>query len=381
MSFDFAKAVIDDEIVAMLRRIQARARDERGELRPRRHPGGRAGRDVRRPPPHARAHADHGVPPRDRRPRARARAGSRRAASTPRGAPCCASATSSPATRRASSRPTSTRVSGRSSPGMIAARVRAARGLDARARRGALRPGGAAAPPARPAGRGMSDLTQLPLEELLEQIQDNLYGGKAEPVVAGVHELLRRGLTPYDALTKGLIAGMDVVGEDFRTGKLFVPQVLMAAKAMKARHGGPPAAPGRDRGAADRHARHRDGQGRHPRHREEPGRDDDGGRGLPGGQPRDQHRRREVPPRRPRARGRHPRDERAPHDDHAVHAGRHPGAQGGRPPREADRAGRRRAAQRRLRQVDRRRRLLPGRREGRRDGEAPHGREDGGAVA
>ena len=78
-----------------------------------------------------------------------------------------------------------------------------------------------------------SDLTQLPLEELLEQIQDNLYGGNAEPVVAGVHELLRRGLTPYDALTQGLIAGMDVVGEDFRTGKLFVPQVLMAAKAMK----------------------------------------------------------------------------------------------------------------------------------------------------
>jgi 5-methyltetrahydrofolate--homocysteine methyltransferase len=67
------------------------------------------------------------------------------------------------------------------------------------------------------------DLTQLPLEELLEQIQDNLYGGNAEPVVAGVHELLRRGLTPYGALTQGLIAGMDVVGEDFRTGKLLAP--------------------------------------------------------------------------------------------------------------------------------------------------------------
>jgi corrinoid protein of di/trimethylamine methyltransferase len=78
------------------------------------------------------------------------------------------------------------------------------------------------------------DLAQLPLEELLEQIQDNLYGGNAEPVVAGVHELLGRGLTPYDVLTRGLIAGMDVVGEDFRTGRLFVPQVLMAAKAMKA---------------------------------------------------------------------------------------------------------------------------------------------------
>jgi 5-methyltetrahydrofolate--homocysteine methyltransferase len=41
-------------------------------------------------------------------------------------------------------------------------------------------------------------------------------------------------MTPYDILTKGLVAGMDVVGIDFRDGILFVPEVLMAAKAMKA---------------------------------------------------------------------------------------------------------------------------------------------------
>ncbi len=41
-------------------------------------------------------------------------------------------------------------------------------------------------------------------------------------------------MTPYDVLTKGLVAGMDVVGVDFRDGILFVPEVLMAAKAMKA---------------------------------------------------------------------------------------------------------------------------------------------------
>ena len=41
-------------------------------------------------------------------------------------------------------------------------------------------------------------------------------------------------MSPYDVLTQGLVAGMEVVGVDFRDGILFVPEVLMAAKAMKA---------------------------------------------------------------------------------------------------------------------------------------------------
>jgi 5-methyltetrahydrofolate--homocysteine methyltransferase len=45
---------------------------------------------------------------------------------------------------------------------------------------------------------------------------------------------LSRGITPYDVLTTGLVAGMKIVGDDFRDGILFVPEVLMAAKAMKA---------------------------------------------------------------------------------------------------------------------------------------------------
>jgi 5-methyltetrahydrofolate--homocysteine methyltransferase len=52
-------------------------------------------------------------------------------------------------------------------------------------------------------------------------------------VDAGTRELLRRGWTPYDTLTKALVGGMDIVGVDFRDGILFVPEVLMAAKAMK----------------------------------------------------------------------------------------------------------------------------------------------------
>ncbi len=78
------------------------------------------------------------------------------------------------------------------------------------------------------------DLTQLPVDELIQQTHDDLYDGMAEAVEAEVHEFLRRGWTPYDTLTRGLVGGMDIVGIDFRDGILFVPEVLMAAKAMKA---------------------------------------------------------------------------------------------------------------------------------------------------
>jgi 5-methyltetrahydrofolate--homocysteine methyltransferase len=78
------------------------------------------------------------------------------------------------------------------------------------------------------------NLRELEIQELLETIHDWLYDGMAEDVVAGVHELLQRGMTPYDTLTQSLVAGMDIVGVDFRDGILFVPEVLMAAKAMKA---------------------------------------------------------------------------------------------------------------------------------------------------
>jgi 5-methyltetrahydrofolate--homocysteine methyltransferase len=78
------------------------------------------------------------------------------------------------------------------------------------------------------------DITKLETAEILELIQDDLYDGLATEVVQSVRELLRREMTPYDVLTQGLVAGMDVVGADFRDGILFVPEVLMAAKAMKA---------------------------------------------------------------------------------------------------------------------------------------------------
>jgi methylmalonyl-CoA mutase cobalamin-binding domain/chain len=78
------------------------------------------------------------------------------------------------------------------------------------------------------------DITKLETQEILELIQDDLYDGLADEVVMSVLELLKRDIPPYDVLTKGLVAGMKVVGDDFRDGILFVPEVLMAAKAMKA---------------------------------------------------------------------------------------------------------------------------------------------------
>ena len=77
-------------------------------------------------------------------------------------------------------------------------------------------------------------LADLSNEELFELMQDDLYDGYADEIVEEVHEALKRGLAPYEILTQGLVAGMDMVGEDFRDGILFVPEVLMAAKAMKA---------------------------------------------------------------------------------------------------------------------------------------------------
>ncbi len=83
----------------------------------------------------------------------------------------------------------------------------------------------------------MSDeinIKEMPTDELLELMHEDLYDGYADEVVEEVEEVLARGMAPYEVLTKGLVAGMDVVGEDFRDGILFVPEVLMAAKAMKA---------------------------------------------------------------------------------------------------------------------------------------------------
>ena len=78
------------------------------------------------------------------------------------------------------------------------------------------------------------NIQEMPTEELLELMMDDLYDGYADEIVEEVEECLARGMAPYEVLTQGLVAGMDIVGVDFRDGILFVPEVLMSAKAMKA---------------------------------------------------------------------------------------------------------------------------------------------------
>ena len=77
-------------------------------------------------------------------------------------------------------------------------------------------------------------LSELDDDELVQQMHDDLYDGLQDEIREGVQILLERGWTPYDVLTKALVEGMTIVGIDFRDGILFVPEVLMAANAMKA---------------------------------------------------------------------------------------------------------------------------------------------------
>ncbi|GGO52488.1 5-methyltetrahydrofolate--homocysteine methyltransferase [Roseovarius pacificus] len=76
-------------------------------------------------------------------------------------------------------------------------------------------------------------LSDLSDEELVEQMWDDLYDGLKEEIEEGVNILLERGWAPYKILTEALVGGMTIVGKDFRDGILFVPEVLLAANAMK----------------------------------------------------------------------------------------------------------------------------------------------------
>ena len=76
-------------------------------------------------------------------------------------------------------------------------------------------------------------LAQLPDDELVGQMHDDVYDGLAEEVDEGTRILLERGWPANRVLDEALVAGMAIVGIDFRDGILFVPEVLLAANAMK----------------------------------------------------------------------------------------------------------------------------------------------------
>jgi 5-methyltetrahydrofolate--homocysteine methyltransferase len=72
------------------------------------------------------------------------------------------------------------------------------------------------------------------MADILQEIASNLYNGENVTVAKLVQQALDQDLAPGEILQGGLIAGMDEVGKDFKAGELFVPEVLIAARAMRA---------------------------------------------------------------------------------------------------------------------------------------------------
>ena len=69
---------------------------------------------------------------------------------------------------------------------------------------------------------------------ILAQISEALYKGDQKQIVERVQQAFDEGLTPETLLNEGLIAGMDVVGQKFQTGEIYIPHMLLAARAMHA---------------------------------------------------------------------------------------------------------------------------------------------------
>ena len=69
---------------------------------------------------------------------------------------------------------------------------------------------------------------------VIDSIFEKLQKGKAKEVSALVEQALNEGVKAEDILNDGLVAGRNVVGEKFRNNEVFVPEVLVAARAMNA---------------------------------------------------------------------------------------------------------------------------------------------------
>ena len=215
------------------------------------------------------------------------------------------------------------------------------------------------------------DLNALSDDELVEQMHNDLYDGMKEEIVEGTNILLGRGFTATKVLDDALVAGMKIVGIDFRDGILFVPEVLLAANAMKA--GMEILRPLLAETGAEPVGKVVIGTVKGDIH--------DIGKNLVGmmlegagfevvdlGINTDADK---FINALDRAQARHPRHVGAAHDDDAVHEGRDPDPQGPRHARRLHRPRRRRAAERGVRHGRRGGRVLPrcGRR--RRDGPPP----------
>ena len=224
------------------------------------------------------------------------------------------------------------------------------------------------------------DLAALDDDELVKQMHDDLYDGLADEIVEGTTILLDRGWGPDRVLNDALVEGMRIVGIDFRDGILFVPEVLLAANAMKA--GMEILRPLLAETGAESIGKIVIGTVKGDIH--------DIGKNLvammmegAGFEVIDLGINTDVDKylaALERAPARHPRHVGAAHHDDAVHEGRHRHARREGPARQVHRARRRGAAERGVRHGRRRRRLLPRRGRRRRDRQgaghrAPRSRE------
>ncbi len=72
------------------------------------------------------------------------------------------------------------------------------------------------------------------MSEIITNLKEDLYNGKVDEVAAATQKALDEGISAGEILSQGLIAGMDVVGRDFKSGELFIPEVILCARAMHA---------------------------------------------------------------------------------------------------------------------------------------------------
>lgn len=68
--------------------------------------------------------------------------------------------------------------------------------------------------------------------DILNEISANLQRGNAKGVKELVQQAVNEGIPPQQILNEGLLAGMEVIGEKFKANEIFVPEVLIAARAM-----------------------------------------------------------------------------------------------------------------------------------------------------
>ena len=126
--------------------------------------------------------------------------------------------------------------------------------------------------------------------EILQGLYDNTLVGNAPEVRELTERGLEEGLDPEKMLYEALIPSLEEVGARFERGDFFVPEMLIAARAMQGALDILRPLLALTGGETGRDVRDGDGQGRRPRHRQEPGQHHARGRRLHGLRPRRQRR-------------------------------------------------------------------------------------------